>query len=58
MFPRYFRWISVLGILAAVVVFVLAGLRTFTGMAPATDLIQPTIAVVAFGWVFTQSTKG
>ncbi|UOK36352.1 hypothetical protein MJP36_17755 [Pseudomonas palleroniana] len=57
MFPRYFRWISVLGILAAVVVFVFASLQIFTGMAPATDLIRPVIAAVAFGWAFTQSTK-
>ncbi len=58
MFPRYFRWISVLGILAAVVLFVTVSLQIFTGMAPATDLIRPIIVAVACGWAFTQSTKG
>jgi hypothetical protein len=57
MFPRYFRWISVLGVLAAVAVFVIFGLQVFNGQAPATDLIRPIIAAVAFGWAFTQSTK-
>ncbi|KAF2407497.1 hypothetical protein SAMN04490179_3880 [Pseudomonas antarctica] len=57
MFPRYFRWISLLGILAAVVAFVIASLRIDSGMGPTTDLIQPIITAVAFGWAFTQSTK-
>lgn len=57
MFPRYFRWISVLGILAAVVVLIIASLQIVTGSAPATDLIRPSIAAIAFGWAFTQSTK-
>lgn len=57
MFPRYFRWISLLGIFAAVAVLVTFGLQVFTGQARATELIRPIIAAVAFGWAFTQSTK-
>jgi len=57
MFPRYFGWISVLGILAALAVFVTSGLQVFAGSAPATDLVRPIIAAVALGWMFTQSTK-
>jgi hypothetical protein len=33
------------------------GLQVSSGMASAMDLIRPIIAVVAFGWMFTQSTK-
>jgi hypothetical protein len=57
MFPRYFRWISALGVLAALAAFVFFGLGVFTGQAPATDLIRPAIAVIVFVWAFTQSTK-
>lgn len=57
MFPRYFRWICALGVLAAIVLFVLTSLRVFIGSVPSTDLIRPLITAVAFGWAFTQSTK-
>ncbi|QIH05135.1 MULTISPECIES: hypothetical protein [Pseudomonas] len=57
MFPRYFRWISAFGVLAALVVLVIMALPVVSGMAPASDLIRPVIAAVAFGWAFTQSTK-
>ncbi|MCU1752188.1 hypothetical protein [Pseudomonas sp. 6D_7.1_Bac1] len=57
MFPKYFRWIAVLGIVAAVAVFITSGLGIYTGRAPATDLIRPIIAAAAFAWIFTQSTK-
>ena len=57
MFPRYFRWISAFGVLAALVVLVIMALPVMSGMAPASDLIRPVIAAVAFGWAFTQSTK-
>ncbi len=57
MFPRYFRWISGLGVIAAVVAFVVSGLRVWSGMAPTTDLIQPIVMAIFLGWMFTQSTK-
>ncbi|EJZ58507.1 hypothetical protein I1A_002835 [Pseudomonas fluorescens R124] len=57
MFPRYFRWIAAFGILAALAMMVITGLQVFSGMASAGDLIRPIIGVVAFGWMFTQSTK-
>lgn len=57
MFPKYFRWISGLGVVGAVVVFVLSGLRVWSGMAPTTDLIQPIVMAIFLGWMFTQSTK-
>lgn len=57
MFPRYFRWLAVLGIVAVVVGFITTGLQIFTGQVPATDLIRPIIAAVAFAWIYTQSTK-
>jgi hypothetical protein len=57
MFPRYFRWIAGFGILAALAMMVIMGLQVSSGMASAMDLIRPIIAVVAFGWMFTQSTK-
>jgi hypothetical protein len=57
MFPRHFRWISGLGVIAAVVVFVVSGLRIWSGMAPTTDLIQPIVMTIFLSWMFTQSTK-
>lgn len=57
MFPRYFRWVSMLGVLAAIVLFAFTSLQVFTGSAPTTDLIRPVIGAVAFAWAFTQSTK-
>lgn len=57
MFPRYFRWIALLGGIAALAFLVLTGFRVLSGMLPATDLIRPVIGIVAFGWMYTQSIK-
>ena len=57
MFPRYFRWISGVGVIGAVVVFMIACLNIWIGTAPTTDLIQPVVTAFLFGFMFNQSTK-
>lgn len=57
MLPRYFRWISGLGVIGAVLLFIQTGVMVWAGMAPNTDLVQPIFLAIFLGWMFTQSTK-